>query len=413
MSILALPNLFTRKRTGASRAKDRSQLRVGIPKVLNIWTTHQFWVGFLRALGIESENIVFSSDTSEDQGREFGKGRGTVDCCYPVKAISGHYGELIFGQKKKINILLSPMIHSLPSLLHGHVMDTVTCTRVMAGPESVKAGFMKERDVFAENGIVYASPFASLGDRHMITKQLHRDLKDVFDLEPEETERAVQAGYLALDNFTNKARQHSRDLLTWCAQNQKPCVLVLARPYHMDTGIGHEIDSELQAHGYPILWLQYLPGDEELMNWLFESDLRAGKIKSPFDISDVWPSSYSSNTNEIMWGAKFAARCPWVTCVLRLSSYECGMDQPTYTPAQKIVEATGTLFFKFGDLDSTKPGGSVRIRVETIVHYLAKYSQAAIERKLAWLSPNCPLADLSRPAQSAPVHEASQAAIAD
>ena len=413
MSILALPNLFTRKRSGASRAKDRSQLRVGIPKVLNIWTTHQFWVGFLKALGIESENIVFSSDTSEDQGREFGKGRGTVDCCYPVKAISGHYGELIFGQKKKINILLSPMIHSLPSLLHGHVMDTVTCTRVMAGPESVKAGFMKERDVFAENGIVYASPFASLGDRHMITKQLHRDLKDVFNLDPEETERAVQAGYLALDNFTNKARQHSRDLLTWCAQNQKPCVLVLARPYHMDTGIGHEIDSELQAHGYPILWLQYLPGDEELMNWLFESDLRVGKIKSPFDISDVWPSSYSSNTNEIMWGAKFAARCPWITCVLRLSSYECGMDQPTYTPAQKIVEATGTMFFKFGDLDSTKPGGSVRIRVETIVHYLAKYSQAAIQRKLAWLSPNCPLADLSHPAQPAPVQEVSQAAIGD
>ena len=413
MSILALPNLFTRKRSGASRAKDRSQLRVGIPKVLNIWTTHQFWVGFLKALGIESENIVFSSDTSEDQGREFGKGRGTVDCCYPVKSISGHYGELIFGQKKKINILLSPMIHSLPSLLHGHVMDTVTCTRVMAGPESVKAGFMKERDVFAENGIVYASPFASLGDRHMVTKQLHRDLKDVFDLEPEETERAVQAGYLALDNFTAKARQNSRDLLTWCAQNQKPCVLVLARPYHMDTGIGHEIDSELQAHGYPILWLQYLPGDAELMNWLFESDLRTGKIKSPFDISDVWPSSYSSNTNEIMWGAKFAARCPWITCVLRLSSYECGMDQPTYTPAQKIVEATGTLFFKFGDLDSTKPGGSVRIRVETIVHYLAKYSQEAIRRKLAWLSPNCPLADLSRPAQPAPVKEISQAAAGD
>ena len=30
------------------KRKDRSQLRVGIPKVLNVWTTHQFWVGFLR-----------------------------------------------------------------------------------------------------------------------------------------------------------------------------------------------------------------------------------------------------------------------------------------------------------------------------------------------------------------------------
>jgi predicted nucleotide-binding protein (sugar kinase/HSP70/actin superfamily) len=245
----------------------------------------------------------------------------------------------------------------------------------------------------------------SLGDRHMVTEQLYGSLNDILDLDVEETGRAVQSGFQALDNFTTRARQHSRDILSWCAKNQKPCILVLARPYHMDTGIGHEIEAELQAHSYPILWLQYLPGDEDLMNWVFEEDLRAGRIKSPFDIADVWTSSYSSNTNEIMWGAKFAARCPWITCVVRLSSYECGMDQPTYTPTQKIVEATGTLFFKFGDLDSTKPSGSIKIRVETIVHYMAKYSQEIIRRKLGWLSPQCPLGDIATPIQSIPAGE--------
>ena len=49
-------------------------------------------MGFLGALGVDPRNVVFSSDTSEEQGRQFGKGRGTVDCCYPVKCISGHYG---------------------------------------------------------------------------------------------------------------------------------------------------------------------------------------------------------------------------------------------------------------------------------------------------------------------------------
>ncbi len=407
MPIQTLRTWFAKKHSAASPPKDRSHLRVGIPKVLNIWTTHQFWVGFLKALGISPENIVFSSDTSDEQGREFGKGRGTVDCCYPVKCMSGHYGELIFGQRKKINILLSPMIHSLPSILYGHVMDTVTCTRVMAGPENIKAGFLKERDVFAENSIVYASPFVSLGDRDMVTEQLHGSLKDVFALDRDETERAVQAGYKALDAFTAKVRRQSLEILTWCAREQKPCILVLGRPYHMDTGIGHEIEAELQAEGYPILWLQYLPGDEDLMNWLFEADLQAGRIKSPFDISDVWTASYSSNTNEIMWGAKVAARCPWITCVIRLSSYECGMDQPTFTPAQRTVEATGTLFFKFGDLDSTKPAGSIKIRIETIVHYMSKYSAEIIQRKMGWLSPNCPLSTIAPTGQSPDVEKAS------
>jgi len=139
MRFPTLPIWSAKKRSVASvpKNKDRSQVRVGIPKVLNIWTTHQFWVGFLKAIGIESENIVFSSDTSEEQGREFGKGRGTVDCCYPVKAISGHYGELVFGQKKKINILLSPMIHSLPSVLGGNTRDGTYHTVRAQGPAAV------------------------------------------------------------------------------------------------------------------------------------------------------------------------------------------------------------------------------------------------------------------------------------
>jgi predicted nucleotide-binding protein (sugar kinase/HSP70/actin superfamily) len=81
------------------------------------------------------------------------------------------------------------------------------------------------------------------------------------------------------------------------------------------------------------------------------------------------------------------------------------MDQPTYTPTQKIVEATGTLFFKFGDLDSTKPSGSIKIRVETIVHYMAKYSQEIIQRKLGWLSSPCPLGEPAMPTVSIPAEE--------
>jgi predicted nucleotide-binding protein (sugar kinase/HSP70/actin superfamily) len=389
-----LQTWFGKKASGATPAsprKDRSGIRVGIPKVLNVWSTHQFWVAFLREIGIASENIVFSSDTSEEQGREFGKGRGTVDCCYPVKAMSGHYGELIFGQKKKLNVIMSPMIYSLPSFMRGHTSENLACTRVMAGPENIRAGFMKESDVFGDNGIKYASPFVNMAEPEMVPKQMYDALKDVFDLDMAEAQRAVDAGYKALKEFNEKARAETRKILAWCAQNSKPCVMVLARPYHMDPGIGHEIEGDLQAHGYPIVWLQYMPIDADLLDWVFGEEVKAKKIRSPLDISDVWTSSNSSNTNEIMWGAKFAARFPWITCVLRLSSYECGMDQPTYTPVQKTVEAAGTLFFKFGDLDSTKPAGSIRIRIETIVHYLAKYSDKIMEKKLALLPPDCPL----------------------
>lgn len=78
VTTLTLPRWFGRTRSAAS-ARDpgpsRASLRIGIPRVLNLWSTHQFWVGFFGELGIEARQLVFSSDTSEEQGRQFGKGR--------------------------------------------------------------------------------------------------------------------------------------------------------------------------------------------------------------------------------------------------------------------------------------------------------------------------------------------------
>jgi len=232
----------------------------------------------------------------------------------------------------------------------------------------------------------------ALGDPPLVPKQLYQSLRHAIpELTLVETQAAVASGYAALERFNTKVRADGRRILERCAADDTPCLLVLARPYHMDAGIGHEIEADLQAYGYPVLWAQYFPLDDDLLDWAFGDEIRSGSIRSAFDISDVWPSSYSSNTNEILWGAKAAARVPWIACVIRLCSYECGMDQPTYTPVQQIVERSGTLFFSFQDLDATKPAGSIKIRVETIAHYLQRYGAAIIEKKKARMADGCPL----------------------
>jgi predicted nucleotide-binding protein (sugar kinase/HSP70/actin superfamily) len=391
---------FAGTRSGGQRpsrdaaVKPRSELRVGIPRTLNLWSTHQFWIGFLEALGIEARRIEFSSDTSEDQARQFARGRGTVDCCYPVKCMSGHYGELLERDRHhKIDVLLSPMICSLPSYLNGHVSGSLACPRVMAAPENIKSGFLKEADAFAARGVRHAAPLVALGDAPLAAKQLYEGLRDTIPgLTAQEARQAAAAGFEALERYSAALRARAREVLEQCAREERPALLVLARPYHMDPGIGHEIEVDLQAYGYPVLWAQYLPTDADLLEWMFGPDIAGGHIGSPLDIADVWPSSYSANTNEILWGAKFAARMPWIACVVRLSSYECGMDQPTFSPVQQIVERSGTLFFSFQDLDSTKPAGSVKIRVETIAHYLRKHAREIIARKKAAAPPGGPFA---------------------
>ncbi|HHJ64384.1 MAG TPA: activase, partial [Aquifex aeolicus] len=185
-----MPLLSLLKRKTAERT--RSHLRVGIPRALNLWSTHRFWIRFLKELGIPPGNIIFSSDTSEEQYREHGKGRIGMDSCYPVKCLAGHIGELL--ASRKVNVLLVPMIYSLPSFLKGHVIDNLSCTRVMMGPENIRAGFIREEDEFARAGVRYVAPFVSFAEPHLLPKQLYESLKDAFGVSYEEVERAVREG---------------------------------------------------------------------------------------------------------------------------------------------------------------------------------------------------------------------------
>lgn len=43
------------------------------------------------------------------------------------------------------------------------------------------------------------------------------------------------------------------------------------------------------------------------------------------------------------------------------------------------------------DLDATKPAGWMKIRVETIAHYLGRHAPMIIARKRAAMPPGCPL----------------------
>src|SRR3989442_5277167 len=72
------------------------------------------------------------------------------------------------------------MIYTLPSFMSGHVARTLTCPRVMAAPENIKAGFIKGRDVFAEAGIAYAAPFVSLDEPRLVPKQLFEGVRGVL-----------------------------------------------------------------------------------------------------------------------------------------------------------------------------------------------------------------------------------------
>ena len=62
----------------------RRSIRIGIPRVLNLYSTAPFFRTYFETLGIQKQNVVFSEETTEEMWVEGGK-YGSVDPCYPSK----------------------------------------------------------------------------------------------------------------------------------------------------------------------------------------------------------------------------------------------------------------------------------------------------------------------------------------
>jgi predicted nucleotide-binding protein (sugar kinase/HSP70/actin superfamily) len=204
----------------------------------------------------------------------------------------------------------------------------------------------------------------------------------LLGLSQEENDRAVESGFAALQAYETNIRKRARQVLDQLEREDRIGIVMLARPYHHDPGLNHEILDEFQKLGYPIFSQNTLPLDEDLLERLFGDEVRAGAISSPLDISDAWKNSYSCSTNHKVWAAKYTARHPNLVA-LEISSFKCGHDAPIYGVVEGIIEQSGTPYFSFKDLDENKPTGSIKIRIETIDYFLRRYREEVIRKRKA------------------------------
>ncbi len=372
--------LFGVKKTAIKRNFQRSRvdlkaIRVGIPKVLNIWSTAPFWRTYLESLGIQKHHVVFSDYTSEEMWAEGGK-YGSIDPCYPSKVAQAHVHNLLFhhhSDEKKLNYLFFPCITHVPPGLN-KVMDTASCPIVAGAPEVMKAAFTKETDFFATRGIKYLDPACSFTEPTLLKRQLFEAFGPALGVTEDESDFAVEQGWKAMDALDADLQAKGRAILEQVEEENRVAVLMIGRPYHSDPGLNHSVLEEFQVLGYPILSMRSLPKDPKWLHRFFADDMAKGRIETPLEVSDVWPENYSANSVQKVWSAKFAARHPNVV-VLDLSSFKCGHDAPTYGLIDSIISSSATPYSALHDIDANKPGGSIKIRVKTYAHSLKLHEE--------------------------------------
>ncbi|WP_437731389.1 BadF/BadG/BcrA/BcrD ATPase family protein [Sorangium sp. So ce1335] len=362
------------RRSGPEVRERLRRVRIGIPRVLNIYSTGPYYRAYFEALGVPKQNVVFSDATSEEMWVEGGK-YGSIDPCFPSKVAQAHIHNLLFhhhAEEKKLNYIFFPILTHVPSFGEG-VMDKTSCPIVAGVPDVMKAAFTKEIDFFKTRGIEYLDPPLTFSEMTLTARRMFETWGPRLGITEDESDHAHREGMRALSQFERDLQDKGRAILETVEAENRVAILMVGRPYHSDPGLNHGIPEEFQVLGYPILSVRSIPRDMEYLARYFKEEIANGQ--HPLDINDVWPENYSANSAQKVWAVKFAARHPNVV-LLDLSSFKCGHDAPTYGIIDSIVSASATPYAALHDIDANKPGGSIKIRVKTYAHSLKLHEEA-------------------------------------
>ena len=345
-----------------------------------------FLRAYLETLGVDPRAIVFSDETSEELWLEGGR-YNAIDPCFPAKVSLAHVHNLLHRKqtRKPLNYLWFPCITHIDTFV-AHTRGRSTCPIVAGTPKVVRAAFTKEKDFFAQAGVEYIDEVLDFDDRQLLSHQLYECWGDRIGVTRDESDWACSQGWAALEAVDAALQRRGREVLEQVEREHGVALVLLGRPYHNDPGLNHGVLAEFQSLGYPILSIRSLPRDPEYLAGFFRDDLAAGRIDSVFDIRDVWPENYSTNSTQKVWAAKLVARHPHLAAV-DLSSFKCGHDAPTYGIIDPIMVVSRTPHLTLHDIDANRPAGSFGIRVKTFAYALDRFRE---QLHGGPLEPSCP-----------------------
>jgi predicted CoA-substrate-specific enzyme activase len=356
---------MSRRRLSSRRTASLIDAVVGIPRVLNMYSTAPFFRGYFEALGVGQ--LVFS-DFSSREHYSMSSGRGSIDPCYPSKIAISHIHDLLY--IKRVTHIFFPCLRMLSRQIRTD-MNPWSCPVVAATPEVVKAAFTVDKDEFAAKGVVYMDPVLDLGETDVLERQMYASVRKQFRISRQENRKALLFAWDQMQSAHRAVQARAEQTLEGLVKNGEIGIVFLGRPYHNDPGINHGILEQLNRCGYHIYTIDSLPKSGFLTRRLFERDIAEGLIEHPLEIDDVWSRCYSENSSLKVWAAKFTARHPNLIA-LDLSSFRCGHDAMIYSVIDDIFNQQNLPYFTFHEIDENKPLGSIRLRVETIDYFLRR-----------------------------------------
>ena len=307
------------------------KLRIGIPRVLNMYEDFPFWFTFFNQLGCE---VVLSDYTTKDQ---YNKAIDTIPsdtACYPAKAVHGHIRDL---SKAQVDLIWYPCIQHGPKEFSRD--NNYHCPMVISYPELIRNNM---QDVMGKTP--FYAPFLPLADKKSLVPALVKALKDL-PFSKSDISKAVDVAWAEQEKCKSDYREMTKKTVSRLVAEQVPTIVLAGRPYHLDSGINHGIPELITSLGMAVL--------------TEDGVAPLGKDIKHLRVVDQW--SYHSR---LYHAAEFVSRTEGFQ-IVELNSFGCGLDSIVADQVKDILSAKHKIHTLL-KIDEGTNLGAVTIRLRSL-----------------------------------------------
>lgn len=343
--MMAVPDMV--KRTNQLLVKDYAPAKllpqtgktIGIPRVLDFWSSLPFWKAFFTSLGY---TVVISKQSDY---KLFERGLQSIasdTICFPAKLVHGHVLDLV---DKKVNSIFFPMMVAMPSDHTKFKKATAVCPVVQGYPDISR----NSDDPEGNYGIPMIQPVFHWTDTDQRRKQTVAYFHEFWGIKKSILKKAVEEGEKALDTFRSTLAEEGEKILSDVRKNGEFAICLAGRPYHADTLINHNIAQHFTSMGIPVLTTESLPG-------VFDQDLdhhTRMEVKNTFHM-------------RMLGAAMLASKDPSLELV-QIVSFGCGHDSVLTDEMNRMLHEVSMKELLMLKLDEGDARGPVGIRVKSFI----------------------------------------------
>ena len=307
---------------------------IGLPMALGMWELLPFWHTLFSNLGF---GIEISSPSSHDL---YTLGQQTIvsdTACYPAKLMHGHIEDL---KRKNVDYIFAPSLTYNIDEKKGD--NHYNCPVVAYYPEVIRC------NVKMNEGTRFLSPFLNISNEKTFSKYFTIQMnKEGIDLDERDVKRAAGLAYKALAEYKSDVEKEGERIIEKAEKENIPLVVLVGRPYHVDSEINHGIDTLLTSLGVAIITEDSVSRKEEkfrtmvLNQWTYHSRLY-GAAK--------WVRDRKDNR----------------TVLIHLVSFGCGVDAITGDETRAIIESGEGIYTQI-KIDEISNLGAVKIRIRSLL----------------------------------------------